>query len=114
MRPVLQHTDGSTGVRTVLSTDIAAQVSLRAKILGARPPVVPAQVSWRKGDTVIRNVDRYLPTASSNQTNLTIVEPSMESAGIYTVIVVHEAGNASLQFRLKILGKLCVYVCVCV
>ena len=107
MPPVLQHTnDGSTGVRTVLGGE-NRQVVLSANILGARPPVTPGQISWRKRGTLINNEsEEYIITAISGQTNLTITNLSLDDTATYTVTAMHEAGPASLQFSLQVLSKL--------
>ena len=111
--PVLQHTDGSTGIRTVLGRDMATQLMLSAKILRANPPVTSDQVSWRKNNTSIMDNPDYITTATPTRANLTIITLNMDNTALYTVTVMHEAGNASLQFWLIVFGK-CVCVCVCV
>ena len=111
--PVLQHTDGSTGIRTVLGRDMATQLMLSAKILRANPPVTSDQVSWRKNNTSIMDNPDYITTVTPTRANLTIITLNMDNTALYTVTVMHEAGNASLQFWLIVFGK-CVCVCVCV
>ena len=110
MPPILQHTnDGSTGVRTLLGGE-KGQMVLSANILGARPPVMPRQISWRKdgNNTPINNDSgKYIITTLSSQTNLTITNlRRMDDTGLYTVTAMHEAGSASLQFNLEVLSKL--------
>jgi hypothetical protein len=106
--PVLQHIDGSTGIRTVLGRNTGENLVLSAKILQASPPVTSEQISWRKGDTSIDNTGGYVITANamSSQTNLTITRVDMANTGLYTVTVMHEAANVSLQFRLEVFSKL--------
>ena len=110
MPPILQHTnDGSTGLRTLVG-GLDMQMVLSANILGARPPVTPGQISWRKdgNNTPINNdSEKYIITALSSQTNLTITNLlRMGDTGLYTVTAMHEAGSASLQFNLEVLSKL--------
>ena len=82
---------------------------LSASILGARPAVMYDNVSWSNGSGPIENgnSNKYIKTIepTGTQVNLTITNLAREDAGLYTVTVMHEAGSASLQFMLKVLGK---------
>ena len=87
---------------------------LSANVLGARPAVMYDNVSWSNGNGPIGNgnSNKYIKTIlepTGTQVNLTITNLARTDAGLYTVTVMHEAGSASLQFMLKVLGK---YVCV--
>ena len=94
---------------------------------GGMPPVTAGQVYWNKG---LRNLTEYrsekyqlVHSEDSSQFNLTIMSPTTEDSGLYTVIIDHEAGSDSLTFQLEVLGitcmidnceSVCMCVCVCV
>ena len=107
--PTLQHTDGSTGVRVVLARNGATQMVLSANVLGARPAVVSNQVVWsnNNGPIVNGNSGKYIRTTAPTGTwvNLTIIGLEMTDTGLYTVTVMHETGNISLQFMLEVFSK---------
>ena len=80
---------------------------LSANVIGAKPPVVRSQVSWRNRSRQIMDSTKYITTVKSTgtQVNLTITMLSMADSGIYTVNIAHEAGTVSLRFNLEVLSK---------
>ena len=90
----------------MLTRNGASQVMLVANVKEAIPNIAASQVSWRKGNVPIDEQSaKYITTARSSQVNLTITSLAMSDSGLYTVTIVHEAGTASLEFQLEVLGK---------
>ena len=80
---------------------------LVANVIGARPAIMSSRVSWSIGGMSIDDSTKYITTVRSTgtQVNLTITMLTMADTGMYAVTVEHEAGTASLDFRLEVFSK---------
>jgi hypothetical protein len=105
--------DGSKEVKTVTTRNRGPQVTLTAYQYGSMPPIVDKDVSWNKTTfeheikIEFENSTMYNTITDSDDLSLlklTILSPSFEDSGLYTVTVVHETGAVNLSFQLEVLG----------
>ena len=109
MPPTLSHTDGSTRNRRVITRNGGPQVTLTVNQFGSIPPVADGEIHWNRSGFEINineNSMKYNVTSSDQvtQLNLTIMSPTIEDSGSYTLTITHEAGTVSLNFQLEVLG----------
>lgn len=116
--PILSHSDGSTEVRVVITRNGGQQVTLTAHVLqfgffGNLSPVVDGEIdiSWNRSDfgqerRIHDDSVKYNITSSDDLSllNLTIISPTIEDSGLYTITITNEAGTVSLYFQLEVLG----------
>ena len=75
-------------------------------------PVVDGEIdiSWSRSDfgqgRIHDDSEKYNITSSDDLSllNLTIISPTIEDSGLYTITITNKAGTVSLYFQLEVLG----------
>ena len=81
---------------------------------GSVPSIIAEDISWNKitieHETKLEfeNSTKYMNSITDSDylslLNLTIMSPSFEDSGLYTVTIIHAAGAVNLTFQLEVLG----------
>ena len=109
----------------VITRNRGPQVTLTAYQHGSVPSIIAEDISWNKTTVEhetkleFENSTKYMNSITDSDylslLNLTIMSPSFEDSGMYTVTIIHAAGAVNLSFQLKVLGTVaspggCMYV----